>query len=83
LRFTLTKHAADVLQEREISLAWVARTVNRPELVQGDPYDTCLEHRLRRIRERQDRVLRVVLNRRSRPRRIITVYFDRMMRGKL
>jgi hypothetical protein len=83
VKFSFTKHAADVVAEREISLAWVARAINRPDLVETDRHDAHLEHRLRRIRERQNRVLRVILNIKARPWRVVTVYFDRAMRGKL
>jgi len=83
VKFVLTKHAQDVMEEREIPMAWVARVLDGPDRVEADRRDPELEHRLGRIPERQGRVLRVVLGRKARLRRIITVYFDRKMRGKL
>ena len=42
-----------------------------------------LKHALRRIPEYDDRILRVVYNETSEPWRVVTVFFDRTMRGKL
>ena len=83
MKFVLTKHAQDVMEERGIPMAWVARVLNSPDRIEPDRRDPELEHRLRGIPEHQGRVLRVVLGRKARLRRIITVYFDRKMRGKL
>jgi hypothetical protein len=48
-----------------------------------DPYVATLEHRLGVIDEFGARVLRVVVNPSAVPLRIVTVYFDRRMKGKL
>jgi hypothetical protein len=47
------------------------------------PTDPALESRLRKIPEFGDRVLRVVLNTQVVPVRVVSVYFDRTMKGKL
>lgn len=77
----LTAHATVVIAERGIESAWIHRVVECPERVEDD-VDSELVHALGRIAEHGDLVLRVVRSR-SLPPRIVTVYFDRTMRGKL
>lgn len=83
MKYTLTKHAKDVLEEREIPVTWLERVLNAPQRAEPDPDDAELEHRLGRIAEHGNRVLRVVVNKTVRPVRVITLYFDRTMRSKL
>jgi hypothetical protein len=83
VKYTLTKHAKDVLEERELPVAWLERVLNTPQRVEPDPDDVELEHHLGRIAEHGNRVLRVVVNKTVRPARVVTLYFDRTMRNKL
>jgi hypothetical protein len=83
VKYGLTKHAKGVLQEREIPVEWLERTLNAPKLIEPDPDDVELEHRLARIPEHDNRALRVVINKTVRPVLVVTVYFDRTMRKKL
>ncbi len=76
-------HALDVLQEREIDKDWVQRVVDNPGLVLADSADPNLVHALAPIAERDGRVLRVVYNQKMDPVRVVTVFFDRTLRGKL
>ncbi|NLT35541.1 MAG: DUF4258 domain-containing protein [Gaiellales bacterium] len=78
-----TKHALDVLEEREIERRWVLQVVAHPELLVLDAEDTELLHVLARVPDMGGRVLRVIYNRTVIPVRIITAYFDRTMRWKL
>ncbi len=80
--YELTAHAARVIAEREIELAWIARTLAQPTWTDPDD-DPELLHALARIPEYGDRVLRVIYNRTSSPWRIVTVYFDRSQRNRL
>jgi len=48
-----------------------------------DPTDATLERRYRKISEHGNRVLRVVVNTTVVPERVVSVYFDRTMKGKL
>jgi hypothetical protein len=66
-----------MLSERQIELLWVERTVEAPEAVEQDRVDPRLEHCLRRIAERGDRVLRVIADRAGVPARVVTAFFDR------
>ena len=77
MEYVLTEHARDALEKRQIPFAWVERVLSAPEATEADAIDPDLEHRLARIREKGDRVLRVIVNRNSRPMRIVTAFFDR------
>ena len=83
MKYELTDHARDVLAERDIPIAWLERALDSPEKTEPDTFDSELEHRLCRINEHDNRALRVILNVAVRPARVVTVYFDRTMRGKL
>lgn len=81
--FTLSNHAEDVIREREIRLEWVNEALTHPAKMEPDPADGELVHALRPIAEHDGRVLRVIYNRTRTPLHIVTVYFDRAMKGKL
>ncbi len=83
MKFELTKHAQKALDEREIPAEWMERTLSAPELVLPDPDDATVERRFRRIPEFGNRVLRVAVNTAVEPNRVVTVFFDRQMKGKL
>jgi len=83
MSYTLTEHAKKVLAEREIALEWLERALNEPLLRAPDPDDASLERRYRPIPEYEGRVLRVVVNLSVEPVRVVSVFFDRKMRGKL
>jgi hypothetical protein len=59
------------------------RVIAKPSLVQTRATDSTLESRLAKIPEHGGRVLRVVINRTVVPERVVSVYFDRTMKGKL
>ena len=80
--YELTAHAAVVITERGIELEWVDRTFLEPERTEADRNDPSLQHALRRIAQRDDRVLRVIYNDSVDPPKIVTAYFDRRQRGK-
>jgi hypothetical protein len=83
LKYELTQHAKDVLAERQIPVEWVERALAGPELKLPDPTDATLERRYRKIPEHANRVLRVVVNTTVAPERVVSVYFDRTMKGRL
>ena len=76
-------HALFVMAERLIPPEWVERTVADPALRVPDPNDTTLERFYRPVPENENRVLRVVVNTQVAPWRVISVFFDRRMRGQL
>ncbi|MGH8538810.1 MAG: DUF4258 domain-containing protein [Gammaproteobacteria bacterium] len=83
MTYTLTEHAKTVLADREIPLEWLECALNEPVPCQPDPNDTLLERRYRSIPEFGGRVLRVVVDPSVEPVRVVSVFFDRSMRGKL
>jgi hypothetical protein len=83
MKFELTKHAQKALDEREIPMEWLERTFAAPELTLPDPDDATVERRFRRIPEFGGRVLRVAVNTTVEPNRVVSVFFDRKMKGKL
>jgi len=82
-RYVLTQHAKDVMRARGISIAWMERAFFHPARVQSELRNPLLERRFGEIPEFGDRVLRVVVNMEFVPPRILSVFFDRAMKGKL
>jgi hypothetical protein len=72
----LTEHARESLRTRPVIRMEWGRT-------DSDAVDVTLEHRLGRIVEYDERVLRVIVKKDTNPLRIITFYFDRRMRRRL
>lgn len=74
----LTKHAEDMLRERDIPEDWVWETLDAPDRENvGADNNT---HYFKSIEEYGGRFLHVVVNPRVSPKRIITVFFDRKAR---
>ncbi|HOC69087.1 MAG TPA: DUF4258 domain-containing protein [Candidatus Hydrogenedentes bacterium] len=67
MKYELTKHAQKVLKERGIFLEWVEYALVAPELIVPEPDDMSVERLFLRIPEFDNRVLRVVVNRRVYP----------------
>lgn len=78
-----TAHALRVIKERKIHLEWIDRAVSEPDLRTDDPEDIEVERFYKRISEWNDRVLRVAVNTRINPWRVVSVFFDRGMRKRL
>ena len=83
MKYSLSLHARNSLREREIPESWVERVLESPEKLEPDADDPALEHRLGRIAEYGKRVLRVVVNAKENPVRVVTAYFDRRMGKRL
>ncbi len=82
-KLEFTKHAIDAMTERAIPMEWVEWVVTEPGLREPDPDDPAVERFFRRIPEQDNRVLRVAVNTRVAPWRVVSVFFDRNMKGKL
>ena len=78
-----TRHALHVMAERVIPAEWVERTVADPSMRSNDPNDPEVERFFRSIPEQSDRALRVAVNTRTVPWRVVSVFFDRSMRGRI
>lgn len=83
MNYELMKHAHDVLDEREIKVEWMERVLANPVLIQRSVTQPQLENRFANIAEFDDRVLRGVVNTEVAPERVVSIYFDRRMKGKL
>jgi len=81
--YAVTAHAANVIAEREIPMAWVARALAHPETIEPGRDAPMLRHALARIPEYGGRVLRVIYNETTEPWQIVTAYFDRTQRNRL
>lgn len=77
-----TEHALQRMAKRAIEHEWVERVIRDPALRLEDDNDPELEHRLAKVPELANRVLRVIVSK-SEPRRVVTLYPDRNMKGKL
>jgi hypothetical protein len=62
--YALAAHAANVIAERGITMAWIARVLAHPRKTEPDRNDPRLCHALARAPEYQERVLRVAYNER-------------------
>ena len=78
-----TRHALQAVEERKIQVNWVEETIARPDLRTNDPEDEELERFFKRIPEYGGRVLRVVVNTREYPWRVVSAFFDSRMRNRL
>lgn len=76
--YDLSEHATYVLRERGIRESWVRLTLEDPERTERQVDGTA--HYLRPIGEHGNRYLRVIVNPRTRPVRIVTAFFDRRVR---
>lgn len=70
-----------MLKERGIAEEWAGRTLNTPDRKRhGDDGNM---HYTKTIRERDGRVLRVVVNADVQPNLVVTVFFDRRLGQRL
>ena len=74
-----TQHAVGRMAKRQLQRE---RVVAKPETVEHDDFDSELEHRLGKVPELANRVLRVIVTK-SDPMRVVTVHLDRRMKKKL
>ena len=83
VKLEFTKHALHAMTERAIPMEWVEWVIAEPALREPDLDDPEVERFFRRIPEQGDRVLRVAMNTHVAPWRVVSVFFDRNMKGKL
>ncbi|MCY4365438.1 MAG: DUF4258 domain-containing protein [Chloroflexi bacterium] len=76
-----TEHALNMMGQREIPPEWVERVLESPSLQLPNPKDTEVERFFGRIPEFGNRALRVAVNTRTTPWRVVTVFFDRAAGG--
>jgi hypothetical protein len=76
----LTAHAQTVITERGIRREWIESAVNFPESELPDRSDPTLIHAIRTVPEFGNRKLRVIVDKTTKPFRVVTAYFDRTLR---
>ena len=81
--YVLSAHAETIIRERAIAPEWLDAAMNVPDLRLPHESDPTLHHALKLIPAFGDCVLRVIYNATKEPPLIVTVYFDRTMKGKL
>ena len=79
-RIIFSKHADDMVVEREIDRAWVYDTINDPEVLEDDPHRPDVKRAFRRIPAQGNRVLRVAYVESAHEIRVVTLFFDRARR---
>ena len=77
-----TDHALQRMAKRAIEPEWVERVIKNPDLRLDDDNDPELEHRLAKVPELANRVLHVIVSK-SETKRVVTLYPDRNMKGKI
>lgn len=79
-QLAFTKHALDVVRERDILDEWIQDTLTAPDTVEtGTDNNT---HYIKAIPGHGGRMLRVVVNENVEPNRVVTLFFDRRLRRK-
>lgn len=73
-------HARDMLQERNIAVQWVLQAMESPDRTEVATEGNT--HYIRAIPEHGGRFLRVVVDTRTTPKRVVTVFFDRRLGRK-
>jgi hypothetical protein len=81
-RIIYTRHAEEMLAERNIARAWVEATIAAPEIVIPDPKRPTVHRAYRRITEHGGRYLLVAYVQGPDSVRVVTVFFDRRYRPK-
>ncbi len=76
--FEFSKHALDMLKERDILEEWVRGAVDSPDW-ENESLDGNV-HYYRSVPECEGRFLHVVINVRVQPAKVVTAFFDRRAR---
>ncbi len=76
--FEYSKHAMDMIIEREIDKRWISDTITKPDYTKFVSEEEF--HYIKQINEYGNRFLRVVVNPKIQPKKIITIFFDRRLR---
>ena len=77
--YKFSQHARDMLHERKIEESWVNLALVDPDWTEAKEDGTV--HYIKSIEEYGERYLRVVVNPAVEPAEIVTVFFDRRLRG--
>ena len=81
--YEFSDHASFVVSVRQIQEEWIIICLKEPDLVEISGKDKTVTYFFKKICEYENRVLRVAVNTKVKPKKVITAYFDRAMRGKI
>lgn len=73
-----TEHLREMLREREIDEKWIKETMSSPDQIIENEDGTT--HYIKQIIQYDSRWLRVVVNKRTLPHKVVTAFFDRRLR---
>lgn len=77
---TYSLHAMTALRRRGLAPEWVEAAVHEPEWTEPEPADPRAERRFKVLRERDGRVVRVVVAETEKSTHIVTTFLDRRAR---
>lgn len=77
-QIVFTEHAQDMLKERNIKESWVWDVIKYP--TKKTIEDDGNLHYLGTVQEYENKVLRVVVNGNCKPKKVVTIFFDRRVR---
>jgi len=83
VNYVISKHAQLVMDRRLIKKEWLDQVFNNPEHKEQDAFDKTVTRIFGKILEQENRVLRVSVNFNKQPPMIVSVHFDRAMKGKI
>lgn len=83
MEYELSNHAAVMLRRRGIQREWMEAALTSPQRIERDTTDPFIVYHLRTIEACEGRVLRVLYNQTMTPVRVVSVFLDRRMKGKL
>ena len=81
--YTISKHAQLVMEVRNIKNEWLNQVFLNPEHKEQDTFDPTVTRLFGKVVENGNRVLRVSVNFNKQPPMIVSVHFDRAMKGKI
>ena len=83
MNYIISKHAQLVMGVRHIKSEWLQQVFMTPEHKEQDSFDPTVTRLFGKISENENRVLRVSVNFNKQPPMIVSVHFDRSMKGKI
>lgn len=81
--YEISVHAKKRIDERDILLTWIQETIEKSDRPESDQTDPELEIAFKKIESYGGRILKIVYNKTVSPIRIVTLHFDRSMKGKI
>jgi len=81
--YAFTRHAMSAMSMRSLTQGLVLSALRSPDIIVADRYDPAIGSYCKAVPGCGNLVLRVVVDRATRPETVITAYIDRRIRGAL